>query len=167
MKRLRVIAVLGILMNVGTMTGATAHVASYEWERHECEICGKIIWDKVEFSAYVDMADTISSMLWHTDLIVGDDLPVRVRAETLHAESDHKVCPYCFGKYTRDFGAVVRKAAASFVAEAREKEKVRRVDVSHENVLEELRRVEVQLRYYQEQVKLLNEKLEKLRQEIK
>lgn len=147
--------------------GVPSREKEVSWQRHACEICGKTIWEKVELTTTFSTGSGL--IYWDNTydfVVLGDDTPVRVTAENLHGETDYKVCPYCFGKYTRAFGETVRKAAKAFVDEAKAKESKRRAEVAQENTQEELRRVEGQLREYAEQVKQLKQKLEALKGQI-
>ena len=141
---------------------------SYEWERHECEICGKTIWAKVEYGSFATIAiDGMQLTYAFEDIIIGgDDTPRRVTAEKLHAEADYFVCPHCVGKYGESFGKRIRSVAQAFVEEAKTKESDRRKTVAQENTQEELRRAQAELRKYQEQVKKLTEKLDALKSQI-
>ena len=167
-----VLALLSVGSGSGNETVINATTANWiepvcDWERHACEICGKTIREKVEYTSPTNTDASDCIYLGTGVLYFYDDPPRRTTAEKLHGEVDYKVCPYCLGKYTRAFGETVRKAAKAFIDEAKAKESQRRAEVAQENTQEELRRCEEQLRKYTEQVKKLTEKMEAIKGQLK
>lgn len=140
-----------------------------DWERHQCAICGKTVWEKVEVSNDVTYQDSMGLSGFYTPTTDLRFSPARVEAEHLEFSIDLKVCPYCLSRYsgaTFGFQGALKKAADKFIADAKVKESKRRAEVSQENTQEELLWVEDQLRQYTEQVKKLTERLEALKKAI-
>lgn len=138
-----------------------------EWERHECAICAKTIWENVKFTDRVDWG--IKAIDGTSFLYIGEAEPTRTPAEKLTATVEYRVCPRCLTKYSGasfGFHFAIQKAAETFIVGARAMESKRRTEVAQQNTQEELRRVEAELRRYTEQVKKLTEKLEELKAQV-
>lgn len=135
----------------------------YEWQRHECAICGKTIWERVEHSTTVT-GNAGGIVFWESDITTLRLTPERVEAEHLVYRADYRVCPYCESKYGEKFKVAVRTAAHAFVEDAKAKESDRRKLVAEQNTQEEVRRVEAELRRVRAQLAELTKRLEAVKE---
>lgn len=148
-----------------------------EWQRHACAICGKTIWERVEFTS-ISAVNGDMEVSWGVGPMalkdngdgtysIIDTPPARVEVEKLVYRAEYKVCPHCLGKYTEDFGQAIRDTAKGFIERAKVQESKRRATVARENTQEELRRVEAQLKECAAQIAKLTERVAELKGQAK
>ena len=133
--------------------------SDFEWRRHECALCGKTIWEKVECTNTFT-GDAGGIVFWESDITTLGIALERVEVEHLVYRADYKVCPRCEAKYAEKFKVAVRTAVHAFVEDAKAKESDGRKRVAEQNTQEEVRRVEAELRRVRAQLAELTQRLE-------
>lgn len=95
-----------------------------EWQRSECAICGKTIWEKA--ASIVMEGASVFAIDADTTICVDIVALGRVEAETMTYTASYQVCPRCNAKYGETFKKACRSVVHGFIAEARGSETDRR-----------------------------------------